>query len=262
MQRLAMGVTYRGSHYFGWQKQKQDLPTVQAAVESALSFVADQPVDIVCAGRTDRGVHASAQVIHFDTDVVRSDRAWILGANTNCPSDIRIAWVRPVAADFHARFSAIQRRYRYLIYNHPIRSALFHDFLTWEPRPLCVTAMQAAADSLLGKHDFSAFRGAGCQARTAIRHITELTLSRENDMIVLTVTADAFLLHMVRNIVGTLLQVGRKEYPPEHVATVLASVDRRHAGPTAPANGLQLCDVRYADKWQLPEFAKLMLFQQ
>jgi tRNA pseudouridine38-40 synthase len=205
--RIALGIEYDGTSYNGWQRQKTGLG-VQQCLEEALSRVANERVEVVCAGRTDTGVHASGQVIHFDTESVRSERGWLLGANTNLPEDISVTWVKPVDKDFHARFSAVARRYRYLILNRLQRSALYRQRAWWVYEPLDETPMQAAAQLLLGEHDFSAFRAAACQANTAVRAITDLSISRTDDWLRIDVTANAFLMNMVRNIVGTLVPHG------------------------------------------------------
>ncbi len=250
---LAMGIEYHGSAYHGWQSQADEsLPTVQAAVERALSMVANEPIKIICAGRTDRGVHGSGQVIHFKTDSERDQRAWLFGSNSNLPRDVRVLWVKPVVNDFHARFSATSREYHYLICNQEVRPALWHDSVAWEYHPCDINAMQEAATHLVGRHDFSAFRGSGCQANSPVRCVEELTLWRDGDIICLKVRANAFLLHMVRNIAGTLIHVGRGMETPNWVASVLESRDRRQAGKTAPGGGLYLTTVVYPERFLIP----------
>ena len=197
--RVALGIEYDGTSYNGWQRQKTGLG-VQQRVEEALGVVANHPVEVICAGRTDTGVHATDQVVHFDTDSERSERGWLLGANTNLPDDINVSWVALVADDFHARFSATSRSYRYLILNRLQRSALHRHRAWWVYEPLDAERMHAAAQRLLGEHDFSAFRAAGCQANTAVRNMTHISVSREGDWITLDVTANAFLQHMVRKL--------------------------------------------------------------
>lgn len=253
-QTIAMGVEYQGAAYYGWQSQAPlDLPTVQATVEKALSHVADEPIRVICAGRTDRRVHGSGQVIHFQTTAVRDERAWLFGTNSTLPHDVRVSWVKPVDESFHARFSATSRTYHYLIYNQAIRPALSHDGLAWECRPCDVALMQQGAEHLIGEHDFSAFRGSGCQANSPVRCVRELTLWRDGEIICLKVQANAFLLHMVRNLAGTLIHVGRGMMAPEQVKTILASRDRRQAGKTAPPGGLYLTAVGYPDDFSIPE---------
>lgn len=250
--RVALGIEYDGTGYVGWQRQKSGVG-VQAVVEETLSKVADQSVDIVCAGRTDTGVHATGQVVHFDTTADRTDRGWLLGANSNLPDDINVLWAAHVADDFHARFSAIGRSYRYLILNRPVRSALSRNRAWWVYEPLAEDAMQEAAAHLVGKHDFSAFRAAGCQASTPVRELGELSVSRCGDWIAVTVRANAFLQHMVRNLVGTLTTIGRGEQRPEWALSVLASRDRSKAGIAAPPFGLTLIGVEYPDQPGVPQ---------
>jgi tRNA pseudouridine38-40 synthase len=252
MPRLAMGVQYNGSQYYGWQSQP-DVPSVQQQVEEAVSRVADHPVQVICAGRTDRGVHATGQVIHFDTDAKRELFAWHRGSNANLPPDVAINWVHEVPDDFHARFSARSREYRYILYNHDSRPAMMHQFVKWESHPLDVVKMHQAGQYLLGEHDFSSFRGAGCQAKTATRTVHELQVTRHGLMVCVEIKANAFLLHMVRNIVGSLLRVGIGIEPVEWMQAVLAAKDRREAGMTIPAAGLSLTKVNYEAHFALPE---------
>ena len=249
--RVALGIEYDGTSYNGWQRQKTGLG-VQQRVEEALEVVANHPVDVVCAGRTDTGVHASGQVVHFDTRSERSERGWLLGANTNLPDDINVSWVAPVSDDFHARFSATSRAYRYRILNRLQRSALHRHRAWWVYEPLNAESMHAAAQRLLGEHDFSAFRAAGCQASTAVRTISDITVSRSGDWLTLNVTANAFLQHMVRNIAGTLATVGLGEQDEEWVTEVLESRDRKAGGIAAPPHGLTLVGVTYPASFGLP----------
>ena len=249
--RIALGIEYDGTSYNGWQRQKTGLG-VQQRLEEALSLVANEDVEVVCAGRTDTGVHASGQVAHFDTDSERSERGWLLGANTNLPADISVTWVKPVGHDFHARFSAVARSYHYLILNRLQRSALHRHRAWWIYEPLDETRMQAAAQLLLGEHDFSAFRAAGCQANTAVRELTDLRIGRNGDWLTIDVTANAFLMNMVRNIVGTLAAVGLGEQRVEWVSEVLESRDRKTGGITAPPHGLTLIAVEYPDAFGVP----------
>ncbi|WJW74514.1 tRNA pseudouridine(38-40) synthase TruA [Thiohalobacter sp. IOR34] len=257
--RIALGIEYDGSGYCGWQRQKH-APSVQEVVEQALSRVADHPVEVTCAGRTDTGVHATAQVAHFDTEAVRELHSWLLGGNSNLPPAVSITWVKAVAADFHARFSARGRQYRYVILNRLARPALLHQRVCWEHRPLDVAAMQAAARALLGEHDFSAFRAVGCQARHAVRTLHRLELARSGDFIYLDIEANAFLHHMVRNIAGTLMAVGRGDRPVDWVAEVLAGRDRTLGGVTAPAAGLYFVHVHYPEDYGLALAPRLPLF--
>jgi len=247
-----VGLEYDGSAFRGWQRQEAGVRTVQGVLEQALSRVADHPVQLHCAGRTDAGVHASAQVVHFDTRAERRERAWVLGANANLPADVSVNWARPVAADFHARFSARSRRYRYRILNRPVRSALYRQQAVWCHWPLDTGRMQQAAQALVGEHDFSSFRALGCQARSPIREITELGIRREGELVILEVQANAFLHHMVRNIAGVLMAIGRGEQPVDWAAEVLARRDRTRGGVTAPAQGLCLIGVGYPAVFELP----------
>jgi len=249
--RVALGIEYDGTSYNGWQRQKTGIG-VQQRVEKALSVVANHPVEVICAGRTDTGVHASGQVIHFDTDSKRSDRGWLLGANTNLPEDVAVTWVSPVPDDFHARFSATARSYRYRILNRLQRSALHRNRAWWVYEPLDASRMHAAAQQLVGQHDFSAFRAAGCQASTAVRNIRQISVSRSGDWLTLDVTANAFLQHMVRNITGTLAKVGLGEREVDWVGEVLESLDRKGGGMAAPPHGLTLVDVEYPEAFGVP----------
>ena len=249
--RVALGIEYDGTSYNGWQRQKTGLG-VQQRVEEALEVVANHPVEVVCAGRTDTGVHASGQVVHFDTRSQRSERGWLLGANTNLPDDVNVSWVAPVSDDFHARFSAVSRSYRYRILNRLQRSALHRHRAWWVYEPLHAESMHAAAQRLLGEHDFSAFRAAGCQASTAIRTISHISVSRSGDWLTLDVTANAFLQHMVRNITGTLATVGLGEQGEAWVTEVLESRDRKAGGIAAPPHGLTLVGVGYPAEFGLP----------
>lgn len=256
--RIAAGIEYDGTAYNGWQRVSAGVG-VQATVERAFGQVANHPVEVTCAGRTDAGVHAVGQVVHFDTDSVRDDRSWLLGANSNLPDDVSIAWIRPVADDFHARYSASARTYRYLILNRPVRAALVRDRAWWVHTPLDEAPMADGGQRLLGEHDFSAFRAAGCQSRSPIRELTALDIARRDDWIVITITANAFLQHMVRNIVGLLSAVGQGERTPDDIARVLASRDRQQGGIAAPARGLTLLSVNYPDYAQIPTMPRPQL---
>jgi tRNA pseudouridine38-40 synthase len=225
---------------------------VQGALEHALERVAAQPVRVHCAGRTDAGVHGHAQIIHFDAPCARSAKAWVLGGNSHLPPDIRIHWAQPVAETFHARFSALARRYRYIIANGTVRPALCHRQLTWQRKPLQAERMHDAAQALLGEQDFSAFRAAACQSRTPFRHVNHCTVQRYGELLVIDIEANAFLHHMVRNIAGSLMAVGSGEQPPEWIAALLQGRDRTRAAETAPAEGLYLVDVRYPAQFGLP----------
>ena len=254
--RYAIGVEYDGTGFNGWQRLSQPgepgPPTVQSALELALSRVADAPVETVCAGRTDAGVHARCQVVHFDSDANRSDRAWVLGTMGHLPRDIAVRWCVPVADDFSARFSAHARRYRYRILNRPVRPALHRQYLSWERRPLDAGAMHRAAQALVGEQDFSSFRTVHCQAPHARRNLQEIAVSRDGDEVVVDVQANAFLHHMVRNIVGSLLEVGAGEQAEGWIGELLQARDRTIAGPTARAAGLVFVGPLYAGQWNLP----------
>lgn len=257
--RLACAVEYDGSGFSGWQRQDH-ARSVQAHIEAALSKVADHPVQTACAGRTDAGVHATWQVIHFETRAERSERSWMLGTNSNLPADVRLLSIKPVADDFHARFSAQARRYRYVILNRPVASALLRQRVTWTHQPLDAQRVSAAAVCLLGEHDFSSFRAVVCQAKSPVKTVHRLDVTRSGDYLYLDVEANAFLHHMVRNIAGVLMAVGRGEREPEWVGDILEKRDRTQGGVTAPAAGLYLVGVRYARSYGIaplgavPEF--------
>jgi tRNA pseudouridine38-40 synthase len=249
--RMALGIEYDGTAYNGWQRQKTGLG-VQQRLEEALAIVANENVEVVCAGRTDSGVHASGQVVHFDTVNQRSQRGWLLGANSNLPDDICVTWARPVDGQFHARFSATARSYRYRILNRLQRSALHRNRAWWVYQPLDSATMHEAAKKLLGCHDFSAFRAAGCQASTAFREIMRIAVRRDGDWITLSITANAFLQHMVRNIAGTLVAIGLGEQSPSWAAEVLERRDRTAGGVAAPPHGLMLVSVDYPAEFNIP----------
>lgn len=250
--RWAVGVEYRGTRYHGFQLQSATPHTVQQALETAIGSVADHPVRLHCAGRTDSGVHATAQVVHFDTASERPEHGWLLGCNTRLPDDISLQWLKPMPRQFHARFMARRRRYRYVIYNHTVPSALMRDLATWERQPLAAERMHQAAQYLVGQHDFSAFRAAECQAHSPVRTVTHCQVSRWGHLVVLDIGADAFLHHMVRNISGVLMAIGRGEAPIEWAQQVLASRNRQQAGVTARADGLYLVEVGYDPVFQVP----------
>jgi len=252
--RVALGIEYDGTSYNGWQRQKNGIG-VQQRLEEALALVADEPVEVVCAGRTDTGVHASGQVVHFDTSAGRSERGWLLGTNTNLPADISVAWVRQVSDAFHARFTATGRRYRYVILNRLQRSALHRHRAWWVHQPLDEHVMHAAAQHLVGEHDFSAFRAAGCQAHSAVRELTAISVVRCGDRVTVDVAANAFLMHMVRNITGTLAAIGQGEQPVTWTRDVLAGRDRTAGGITAPPHGLTLVAVDYPQEFGIPAAA-------
>lgn len=243
--RYAAGVEYNGAAFHGWEIQQPEIRTVQGMVEAALSKVANHFVRITTAGRTDTGVHASGQVIHFDSEADRSERSWLYGANANLPADVSLSWVRPVADEFHARFSALSRSYRYVIFNRPVRSALSVQERTWVYRPLDVERMQEGANHLLGEHDFNAYRAVACQAHSPVRTIHRLDVSRHGEEVHIEVRANAFLHHMVRNIAGVLIAIGGGLQEPEWAREVLELRDRTQGGVTAPPEGLTLVAVEY-----------------
>jgi tRNA pseudouridine38-40 synthase len=245
-QRVALTIEYDGSRFNGWQLQRgSEVTTVQHVLEQAASSVADSPLRMHCAGRTDTGVHATNQVVHFDSNNHRNSRAWLMGTNANLPPSVAVRSAQIVKADFHARFSAQWRRYRYLIYNSQVRSALAPQYLTWVRQPLAVDLMQHAAQSLLGERDFSSFRAASCQSSTAMRRVDFVEVSRSGSLVIVDIQANAFLHHMVRNIVGTLVAVGKGRSSPDWVAKLLTLKDRTQAADTAAANGLYLVQVGY-----------------
>lgn len=249
--RVALGVEYDGAGFFGWQVQP-DRPSVQSALEKALAAIAGESTSVVCAGRTDTGVHALMQVVHFDTAVTRPLSAWVKGVNANLPESVAVRWANEVPEDFHARFSALGRSYEYLLINRAVRPAVGSRQTGWFHLPLNLDAMQSAASTLIGKHDFSAFRSSECQARTPVRDLRSLTISRHGDIIRFRLEANAFLHHMVRNIVGSLVYVGKGRHAPEWLGDVLRSGDRARAAPTFQPQGLYLAGVTYEAKWGLP----------
>ena len=243
--KIALGVEYLGTDFHGWQIQKSGLRTVQGVVEPALSKIANHPVRVFCSGRTDAGVHAQEQVIHFETQTSRTDGAWLFGGNANLPSDVNFKWAKEVNDDFHARFNAYARSYEYKIHHHPVRSSLKTGYYLWEPRSLNIVDMRKAAAFLVGEHDFSCFRGSMCQAKSPIKIIEYLQIDEIGDDLIIKVKANAFLHHMVRNLVGTLLKVGRGEESIEWMLSVLDSKDRKEAGPTAEPQGLYFVKAHY-----------------
>jgi tRNA pseudouridine38-40 synthase len=249
--RVAMGVEYCGTAYRGWQIQRSGVPTIQAELEAAASKVANEPVATIVAGRTDAGVHATNQVVHFDTKSERTEYGWKMGINGRLPDDISIRWVKMVDTHFHARFSAKERAYRFIIHNSWVKSALLHNLTTWERYELDVNLMQQAADLLLGTHDFSSFRAAECQAHSPVRTLRELQIERFGEFVVLQARADGFLHHMVRNLVGVLLPIGRGRKPVEWAKEVLEYRDRTKGGVTAQGNGLYFVRAGY-DRGDLP----------
>ena len=253
--RYALGIEYDGAAFCGWQRQSH-APSVQQSLEKALSVVADHPVTVICAGRTDTGVHARGQVVHFDSPSRRSDRQWILGVNSNLPDAVRVLWVRAVDDSFHARFAAFSRSYQYSILNRWVRPAIGVAYYGWCRDELDTARMHRAAQVLLGKHDFSAFRSAGCSSQHAIREVTAINVSRQEDIVKIDISANAFLYHMVRNIVGSLIVVGLGEKSSQWFAGVFQAKDRKLAGVTAEPQGLCFMQVRYDSKYKLPEHAE------
>ena len=249
--RIAIGIEYDGTAYNGWQRQRTGVG-VQECLEEALAGVADESIQVTCAGRTDTGVHASGQVGHFDTAADRSDRGWLLGANTNLPDDVNVTWVMRVPDAFHARYSATARSYRYLILNRLVRSALFRRRAWWVHQQLDHELMNRAAQLLVGEHDFSTFRAAGCQASSPHREIFSISVSRDDDWVILDVSANAFLQHMVRNITGTLVAIGRGEENVDWLSDVLQTRDRTFGGVAAPPHGLTLVRVDYPEDFGIP----------
>lgn len=251
MPRFALGLEYDGSGFAGWQSQ-QHATGIQSVVEAALSAVADHPVAAHAAGRTDAGVHAAIQVVHFDTSAARTERGWTLGANTHLPASVSALWSRTVPDSFHARYSALARTYRYVILNRLSRAALMHERVCWVRYALDHERMHAAAQALVGEHDFSSFRDAECQSRTPVRRLEAIRVERSADVVTMTVTANAFLHHMVRNIAGVLIAIGRGERAVEWCGEVLDARDRRRAGVNAPPSGLYFAGIRYPSELRLP----------
>lgn len=249
--KIALGIEYNGHEFYGWQAQ-ENLLTVQGCLEQALSKIADEPIKVFCAGRTDAGVHAIGQVIHFETQVQRDPRAWTLGVNTHLPPAIAVRWMKMVDDDFHARFSALARRYCYVIYNHSLRPALLANRVTWHYHSLNEKLMQQASTYLIGEHDFSSFRSAQCESKTPMRNVQEIIISRKNDLVFIEIQANAFLHHMVRNIAGVLMQIGSGFNGPEWAKEVLVAKDRKVAAETASPHGLYLIHVSYPEIYDFP----------
>lgn len=250
--KIALGIEYDGSRYFGWQRQ-QNVDSVQQQLEEALSKIANSPCEVFCAGRTDAGVHGTGQVVHFETRVNRPLQSWCFGTNTHLPPTIAVKWAVEVPDDFHARFSATARRYRYIIYNHKLRSAILPFGVSHYYHPLDVEKMHEAGQFLLGENDFTSFRASQCQSHTPWRNVHHLNVSRQNDYIIVDIQANAFVHHMVRNIVGSLIEVGQGKKPIEWINWLLNQKDRTLAAPTAKAEGLYLVDVIYPERFQLPK---------
>lgn len=250
--RVVLGIEYNGSHYHGWAYQSS-LATIEGHLQQAVSSIANHQVKLHCAGRTDAGVHASFQVVHFDTIAIRKTRAWVQGCNTLLPHDIRINWAKEIDCDFHARFSATKRRYHYLIYNYPVSSAIFSRQVSWIHYPLNHDNMAIAAKMLIGEHDFSTFRDSQCGSNSPVRQVIQADVYKKGRLICVDISANAFLHHMVRNIVGSLVIVGRGQQKANWIKDILQTRDRRLAGPTAAAQGLCLTHVQYPKTFDLSE---------
>ncbi len=252
VQKIALGIEYDGSKYYGWQRQRE-VRSVQEKLEKVLSQIAAEPIAVFCAGRTDAGVHATGQVVHFETRAQRQDAAWTLGVNANLPADIAVRWVKAVPEHFHARFSATARRYRYIIYNHRLRPAVLQQGITHYHAPLDAESMHRAAQCLLGENDFTSFRAVQCQSRTPWRNLMHIDVARYGNYVVVDIKANAFVHHMVRNIVGSLMDIGCGNRPEEWMAELLAAKDRTLAAATARAEGLYLVSVDYPAEFALPQ---------
>ncbi|MEI7843407.1 MAG: tRNA pseudouridine(38-40) synthase TruA [Gallionellaceae bacterium] len=250
--RIALGVEYDGSEFCGWQSQA-DGRTVQDNLQHAISQIASEKISIIAAGRTDTGVHALEQVVHFDTDVIRPLSAWVRGVNAHLPASIAVLWGEVVPEAFHARFSAQARSYQYVLINRAARSAVHHGKVGWYHAPLDVEAMREAAQYLLGEHDFSSFRAAECQAKSPVKNLVQLDIHQQADTIIFDLTANAFLHHMVRNIIGCLVYVGKGQHKPEWMRDVLLARQRKIAAPTFAPDGLYLRHIQYASNWKLPQ---------
>jgi len=255
MTRMVLGVEYDGSGFFGWQWQEGGLRTVQDEVQKAASRVANHPVTVICTGRTDTGVHALEQVVHFETAAARSERAWLLGINANLPADVRVIWVQEAVENFHARYSAVARFYRYTILNRPTKSALQRDRVTWCHAPLDAERMHQAAQSLVGTHDFTSFRALKCQSVSPMRLMYFIDVYRQGEQVIMDISANAFLHHMVRNIAGVLMAIGAGDKPMEWTQELLVSKNRQVGGVTAPPYGLYLGGVYYPEKYNMPKHA-------
>ena len=257
--RVALGIEYNGSQFFGWQRQSHAV-SIQQCVEEAITKVANTPVRVHVAGRTDTGVHATEQIVHFDSETERDFKAWVMGVNTYLPKSIAVLWALRVADDFHARFSAQSRRYRYVILNRPVRPALLDQQVTWVHRPLNHVNMSAAARHLVGEHDFSSYRALACQAKSPVRTVHEIMISRLDEFVFMDIHADGFLHHMVRNIAGVLIMIGTGEHSTQWSKSVLVMRDRTRGGITAQAAGLYLVKVQYDDKYGFSSFVRWPTF--
>lgn len=252
MFRIVLSISYDGSSYHGWQQQ-QNVPSVQGQLEKALQIIANHPVITTAAGRTDKGVHATSQIVHFDTSTSRKENAWVQGVNTYLAKDIRVLWATYTTSDFDARKSALARHYRYFIYNHKICLPFCYKNITWHYKKLNEQLMHQAAQYWIGEHDFSSFRSSECQSTTAIRNVQSITVTRQGNIIIVDVIANAFLHHMIRNMIGVLLPIGEEKFPPVWAQQVLYAKNRNHRGITAPPNGLYLTKVTYPKNFLLPQ---------
>ena len=259
--RIVLSVEYAGERFEGWQTQPHGR-TVQDALERALAAIANAPVPTVCAGRTDTGVHATTQIVHFDAPVMRPISAWVRGVNSHLPDGVAVRWAQAVGDDFHARFGATARHYRYVLFNGPVRPALLHARVGWFHRPVDVHRMAQAATALCGEHDFTAFRAAACQAQSPVRHMRHVCVERRGDFVVFDFCANAFLHHMIRNLVGALVYIGKGAQSTDWMATLLRERDRTQAAPTFSAAGLYLCGVEYPDQWSLPGQGRIICTPQ
>ena len=252
--RVALGIEYDGSEYYGFQKQKSTEQTIQGNLENSISKVANHSIKTFCSGRTDAGVHAFMQVVHFDTESRRSTREWVRGINSYLPHDIKVLWSKELDETFHARYSATHRSYLYRILNNQTPSALWSKRSLFVPQKLDVRSMRAATKYLIGEHDFSSFRGSGCQSNSPVRSIEDIKITKKNNFITFELRANAFLLHMVRIIIGTLLMVGKREIKPVEMKNILNEKDRRISGKTVSSSGLYFLGPKYPAKYQLPDF--------
>ena len=252
IRRIALGLEYQGTNYFGLQKQKTTEQTVQGLLEVALNSVSDETIKTFSCGRTDSGVHAYGQVMHFDTRASRKEQEWVRGGNSLLPSDIVILWAREVDNDFHARFSTLSRTYRYIIRNTAVPSALWGKRSLWINQDLDINAMKRASKYLLGEKDFSSFRGSGCQSKSPVREITDITIAKKNEFISIDITANSFLLNMVRIMVGTLILVGRKDITASKINTIIEGKDRRLSGKTVSSDGLYFIGPKYPKEFKIP----------
>lgn len=250
--RIALGIEYNGSAFNGWQLQKHEPNTIQAVVERAVSTVANETVSVIISGRTDAGVHATGQVAHFDTSAARTAKNWVFGINTQLPKSVVIKWAQVVPEEFHARFSALSRRYRYVIYNNPVRSSIFHGQVSWFAHALDESKMHEAAQHLVGEHNFTSYRSVACQNQEPVKRVDHLRVWRQQNFVVIDIQASGFLMHMVRNIAGVLIKVGLGEQPTDWTKTVLDAEDRTQAAETASPMGLYFVDVGYDSQFDLP----------